>query len=176
MTYSINKTDGTIIAVVADGTIDTTTSLQLPGKLFQNYGEPINENLIKLLENSASGTAPSAPLAGELWWDTTNSKLKVYSGSAFVEIATSNSININEITSADSSEVIVNDSLSITGSLSVNTIDTNTISSNDSTQVTIDDGFRIKGTVVMMANLPTSDPSNAGQLYNDSGALKVSAG
>ena len=47
MTYSINKTDGTIIAVVADGTIDTTTSLQLPGKLFQNYGEPINENLIK---------------------------------------------------------------------------------------------------------------------------------
>ena len=70
----------------------------------------------------------------------------------------------------------MNDSLSITGSLSVNTIDTNTISSNDSTQVTIDDGFRIKGTVVMMANLPTSDPSNAGQFYNDSGALKVSAG
>ena len=81
MTYSINKTDGTIIAVVADGTIDTTTSLQLPGKLFQNYGEPINENLIKLLENSASGTAPSAPLAGELWWDTTNQCLKVYNSS-----------------------------------------------------------------------------------------------
>ena len=30
--------------------------------------------------------------------------------------------------------------------------------------------------VIMMANLPTSDPSNAGQLWNDSGALKVSAG
>ena len=29
---------------------------------------------------------------------------------------------------------------------------------------------------VIMANLPTSDPSNAGQLYNDSGTLKVSAG
>jgi hypothetical protein len=27
-----------------------------------------------------------------------------------------------------------------------------------------------------MANLPTSDPSNAGQLYNDSGTLKISAG
>ena len=176
MAYQINKTDGTIVAVINDGVLDTTTSLKLPGKLYQNYGEPINENLVKLLENSASGTAPSAPITGELWWDTTNAKLKVYSGSAFVEIATSNSININEITSADSTEVIVNDSLSVTGSLSVDTIDTNTISSTDSTQVTVDDGFRVKGSIVMMANLPTSDPSNAGQLYNDSGTLKVSAG
>jgi hypothetical protein len=29
---------------------------------------------------------------------------------------------------------------------------------------------------VIMANLPTSDPGNAGQLFNDSGTLKVSAG
>ena len=31
-------------------------------------------------------------------------------------------------------------------------------------------------TTVILNNLPTSDPSNAGQLYNDSGVLKVSAG
>ena len=30
--------------------------------------------------------------------------------------------------------------------------------------------------VIRMANLPTSDPSSAGQLWNDSGDLKVSAG
>ena len=30
--------------------------------------------------------------------------------------------------------------------------------------------------VIMMANLPTSDPSNAGQLWNDSNTLKISAG
>ena len=29
---------------------------------------------------------------------------------------------------------------------------------------------------VIMANLPTSDPGNAGQLFNDSGTLKISAG
>jgi hypothetical protein len=29
---------------------------------------------------------------------------------------------------------------------------------------------------VIMSNLPTSDPNNAGQLYNDSGTLKISAG
>ena len=30
--------------------------------------------------------------------------------------------------------------------------------------------------IIRMANLPTSDPSSAGQLWNDSGDLKVSAG
>jgi len=29
---------------------------------------------------------------------------------------------------------------------------------------------------VLMPNLPTSDPSVAGQLWNDSGTLKISAG
>jgi len=30
--------------------------------------------------------------------------------------------------------------------------------------------------VILMANLPTSDPTNAGQLWNNSGTLKISAG
>ena len=88
MAYTINKTDGTILAVIQDGQLDTTSSVSLPGKLFQNYGEIINENLIKLLENSASGTAPTAPLTGELWYDKTNKKLKLYSGTEFINIAT----------------------------------------------------------------------------------------
>ena len=29
---------------------------------------------------------------------------------------------------------------------------------------------------IHMSNLPTSDPTNAGQLWNDSGTLKISAG
>ena len=51
-----------------------------------------------------------------------------------------------------------------------------TLKSDDSSQVTVDDGLTVSGAVVMMASLPTSDPSNAGQLWNDSGDLKVSAG
>ncbi len=30
--------------------------------------------------------------------------------------------------------------------------------------------------VVILANLPTSDPNNIGQVWNDSGTLKISAG
>ncbi len=36
--------------------------------------------------------------------------------------------------------------------------------------------FTIDGTTVIMENLPTSDPSVAGQLWNNAGALAVSAG
>ncbi len=52
----------------------------------------------------------------------------------------------------------------------------NKIKSDDSTVVTIDDGLSITGAVLMISNLPTSDPNNAGQLFNDSGVVKVSAG
>jgi hypothetical protein len=33
-----------------------------------------------MLENSSNATAPPAPLTGQLWWDSTNTLLKVYSG------------------------------------------------------------------------------------------------
>lgn len=52
----------------------------------------------------------------------------------------------------------------------------NTIKSDDSAQVTVEDGLTVNGAVVMLSNLPTSNPNNAGQLWNDSGTLKVSAG
>ena len=83
MAYTINKTDGSVVATITDGTVDNTTSVQLFGKSFSGFGEGLNENLVKLLENSASTSAPTAPLTGELWMDTANSQLKVYDGSSF---------------------------------------------------------------------------------------------
>ena len=83
MAYTINKTDGTVVATITDGTVDNTTSLQLFGKSFSGFGEGLNENLVKLLENAASTSAPSAPLKGELWFDTTTNQLKVYDGTSF---------------------------------------------------------------------------------------------
>ena len=91
MPYTINKTDGTNIAVVQDGTINNTTSLTLFGKSYSNFGELLNENQVKLLENSASTSAPTAPLRGELWFDTNTGQLKVYDGSAFEPAGGANS-------------------------------------------------------------------------------------
>jgi D-Tyr-tRNAtyr deacylase len=83
MAYTINKTDGSVITTITDGTVDNTTSVQLFGKSYSGFGEGLNENLVKLLENSASTSAPTAPLKGELWFDTSTGQLKVYDGTSF---------------------------------------------------------------------------------------------
>ena len=83
MAYTINKTDGSVVTTITDGTVDNTTSVQLFGKSFSGFGEGLNENLVKLLENSAGTSAPSSPLKGELWFDASTNQLKVYDGSNF---------------------------------------------------------------------------------------------
>jgi hypothetical protein len=83
MAYLIQTTDGTVITTITDGDIDNTTSLTLFGKSYSGFGEALNENLVKLLENSALGTQPASPLRGELWFDTTVNQLKVYDGADF---------------------------------------------------------------------------------------------
>ena len=87
MSYTINLTDGTIFAVVADGTINTDSSQTLVGKNYAGYGEFLNENYIRLLENASNTSAPGAPLTGQLWWDKTNSVMKVYNGTIFKVIS-----------------------------------------------------------------------------------------
>ena len=83
MPYTINKTDGTTVTTITDGTLDNTTSLTLFGKSYSGWGELLQENLIKLLENSASTSAPTAPLAGEIWYDKSSNQIKVYDGTSF---------------------------------------------------------------------------------------------
>jgi len=50
----------------------------------------------------------------------------------------------------------------------------NTVSLDGGQTITGD--LTISGTVIIMDNLPTSDPLNAGQLWNNAGVLTVSAG
>ena len=100
MAYTINLTDGTIFATVADGTINTDSSVTVVGKNYAGYGEFLNENFIKLLESNANTSQPSAPLTGQLWYDKTNSLLKVYSGTLFKNLGSATSA-----TSAPSGQV-----------------------------------------------------------------------
>jgi hypothetical protein len=86
MAYTINLTDGAIFATIADGTINTSSSMILVGKNYAGYGEFIDENFIHLLENSSNTTAPGAPLTGQIWWDSGNGILNVYNGSAWKRI------------------------------------------------------------------------------------------
>jgi hypothetical protein len=84
MSYQLNKSDGTILTDLIDGQIDnTSTNLVLVGRNYTGYGEFFNENFIKLLENFANSAAPSNPLAGQVWWDTAEQRLKVFDGNVW---------------------------------------------------------------------------------------------
>lgn len=94
MAYQINKTDGTVVATVADGQIDTlSTDLTLIGKNYSGFGEALNENFIKLLENFASTTRPTHPIRGQIWFDVSELKLKVYSGTQFLPVSSATIAN-----------------------------------------------------------------------------------
>jgi len=93
MAYKINNTFGTLLVTLADGTIDVgTTDLTLIGKGYAGFGEKLNENLVKLLENFNNTTAPTNKVQGQLWYDKTNNQLNVYTGSKFKPVgSTANS-------------------------------------------------------------------------------------
>jgi hypothetical protein len=87
MAYTINLTNGTIFATIADGTINTSSSMTLVGKNYAGYGEFLDENFIRLLENSSNNTAPGAPLTGQLWWNSSSNLLQVYNGTQWKTIS-----------------------------------------------------------------------------------------
>jgi hypothetical protein len=93
MAYKINNTFGTLLVTLADGTIDVaTTDLTLIGKGYAGFGEKLNENLVKLLENFNNTTAPSKKVQGQMWYDKTNNQINVYTGSKWKPVgSTTNS-------------------------------------------------------------------------------------
>ena len=106
MAYTINLTNGTTFATITDGTVNTSSSMTLVGKNYAGYGQFLDDNFIHLLENSANSTAPTAPLTGQLWWDTTTPPgplLKVYSGTAW------KSLGVTTASSSQPSPSIIGD-------------------------------------------------------------------
>lgn len=88
MAYTINKTDGSILATVADGQVDSlSTDLTLIGKNYSGFGESLNENFIKLLENFSDTAEPERPIRGQIWFDAAELKLKVYTGTSFQPVS-----------------------------------------------------------------------------------------
>jgi hypothetical protein len=91
MAYNITLTDGTAFATIADGTINTDSSVTLVGKNYAGYGIFLDENFIQMLENFSDTTAPPTPLTGQIWWDSGNSLLKVYNGTIWKTISAATS-------------------------------------------------------------------------------------
>lgn len=90
MPYTLIKTNGNVLTVVNDASLDQTTNLTFVGKNYAGYGDLVNENFLKLLENFANTAAPTRPVTGQLWFDsspTVNSLKVCYDGSNFKSVA-----------------------------------------------------------------------------------------
>jgi len=118
MAYTIVKSDGTVLTTIADGTINTTnTSLGLPGRNYAGYGESLDTNFVHITENFADSTPPANPLRGQIWYDTSDSTLKVCPTDG-----ESNALAWLSLTSTSSGGATTFGSVTVTGNLSAGNI------------------------------------------------------
>jgi hypothetical protein len=78
MAYQVDRYNGVPFSEVPDQTIDSSSSdLRFVGKNYAGYGEILNENFLHLLENFRGDTPPRKSIAGQLWYDELNNKLRI---------------------------------------------------------------------------------------------------
>jgi hypothetical protein len=98
MSYTIKLSNGRTLAVIANQTIDeVSSSLTLIGKNINDYGEYFNNNLISLAENFSAPRSPRSPLTGQTWFDSAESRLKIYAGGTFKPVGSPTVSNITPL-------------------------------------------------------------------------------
>lgn len=78
MAYTIIRSDGNILTTIPDGNLNAnSTSLGLPGRNYPGYGQTLDTNFVRIVENFANGSPPPNPLKGQMWFDTGNSQMRI---------------------------------------------------------------------------------------------------
>lgn len=75
-TYKFTITGETDL-VLLEGAVNSIKSFELVGKLYSGWGEILQQNFLRDVQNFAGNTAPVNPLQGQLWFDTSTSVLKI---------------------------------------------------------------------------------------------------
>ena len=100
MTYVLKWTNPASLnptITIADGTANITTviggggyPITLTGKGYLSWGQPLQQNLLYILENFADSSPPNPTIYGQTWFNTTSNRLTVNAGPTspdFLELA-----------------------------------------------------------------------------------------
>jgi hypothetical protein len=159
MAYNITRADGTNFLVLNDNVINRDYSVTFVGKMVPNYGQAVNTNFLRLLENSASSAQPLKPVPGQLWYDAGIKKLKFYTGTNF---HTLDSIPPNTLgTTAYLSSNTLGDYIWVNDK----TLKNNLFPAPDIGGIPYDK-ITLKGCIATSANLPSTG-AQIGDLYID---------
>lgn len=130
MSFTIVRTNGTVLTVIPDGELNTTsTPLFLPGRNYPGYGSVIDTNFVRQLENFAFGVPPSNALQGQLWYNTNLGEEGLYVCPIDGETNPSNWIKLYSL--GDTNADLIANSLTLTGDITANNATiANTVTAN----------------------------------------------
>lgn len=112
LSFSNSSLSGKAPLIIAPFGTNTTTSLKFNGKASLNFGQWQQTNILRLLENFASNTAPTNPTIGQVWYDSANDNLKRYTSTGW---STDVNVDAGKLTFWDPSHTTANTKFILTG-------------------------------------------------------------
>lgn len=70
MAYTLNLTSSPALLTVTDETLNTDYGVRFVGRNRGEWGEVVNENFLRLMENFAGIAPPPTSIEGQLFWET----------------------------------------------------------------------------------------------------------
>ena len=122
MSFTIVRTNGTVLAIIPDGDLNTTSSpLFLPGRKYPGYGSVIDTNFVRTLENYAFTVPPQNALQGQLWYDTSTASGNITGTLKICPVdGESNAVNWYTILTSSSTTDIVAGNVTASGNVDAN--------------------------------------------------------
>jgi len=88
MSYKINKTNGSVLVNLSNNKINQDYSqISLIGFDYNNHGNLINQNFVKLLDNFCDIKSPNNPIEGQIWYDQNSKTIGIYNDNLFSSIS-----------------------------------------------------------------------------------------
>jgi hypothetical protein len=165
---SVSSDNGTDFDILLDDNNATALEIKEAGNAYMTFvttdaGEQITVAKKLLVSNGITFESNTVDINGGAIDGTTI-------GANSAAAGTFTNVVLNELSSADSSAIQINDSVNVSGTLNAKTLITNDISSEDSTTIQINDSLNVSGTL-------TAKTLDVNELFSsDSSAIQISDG